>query len=501
MLKNLLAFIGLIVAYPSWAEPFRFHLLSEPHSLDAQAATGTGGNFLFQAIYRGLYRYHSVRGLIPEGARKCERSLKGKVLTCVLNPSHRWSNGEAITAQDYLRSFQRLLDPRNKSPQAELLFQIKGARSLWEGGNPKEVKLGVEALDKATLRFEFEAEDPEFEWKLVQPALAPWPDHPLPSRENAAALVTSGPYTIASWTLGQIVKLRPNPHYGLSKAKRPLVEALVVEEDSTAVRLYEEGKLSFLRRLPSSEIARFKKSPEFKFVPMARFDYVGFGPQLEDHPRLREAMIKALDFKGFQLLFDALGPPGCPSLPMRFMDRLPCLTPDFKKASELMKASGPPPTLSFHFSALGGDDIARAAQWFQGQWKKNLGLDLALQSQEQTVYLRRLRTETPPVFRKGVPLDRPTCLAALELFTRGNPENFIRFSDAGFDELVQKVGRERDSSRRKRLCREGMEKLLNSARMIPLGQMYFSTLAKPQFKGWDLNELNQLDLTDLTEVQ
>lgn len=485
---------------PSWANPpFRFHLLSEPHSLDPQSTSGTGGNYLFHAIYRGLFRFHSQRGLILEGAKSCKRTPL--VLTCTLNPQHRWSLGGAIQAQDYVRSFQRLVDPVHKSAQAEVLFNVKNAREIWLGQKPVK-ELGVTAVDSVTLRIEFSQEDPEFEWKLIQPALSPWPATGLvDERKNVDRMNFSGPYRIVSWTAGQVLRLTANPGYGLkARRDRPDIEALIVSADSTALRLYENNRLSFLRRLPAAEIPRFKKSPEFLQVPMARFDYVGFGPDLNEQPDLRKALSQALDFRSFQIMFDALGPPGCPSLPSRLMDRLPCIKPDFAQSRELLKKVKSLPKLQMHFSQLGGDDIARAAEWFQGQWKKNLKLEVQLSSVEQGVYLQRLKVRPPPIFRKGVSLDRPTCLAALELFTLDHPENFVGFKDDAFDGLVKKLATENSESKKKQLCREGMEALLASTRLIPLGQMYFSILVKPEFKDWDINELNQLDLTDLTYV-
>jgi oligopeptide transport system substrate-binding protein len=401
-----------------------------------------------------------------------------------------------------VRGFRRLVDPVRKSLQADFLFSVKNAREIWEGKLPPTA-LGVTALDPDTLQFVFSQEDPEFEMKLIQPALTPWPEKGRDdSRENAAQMNYNGPYRITSWKKGQVVTLSPNPNYGLkAAAKRPNLEALMVEADSTALRLYEDGKLSFLRRLPAREIARFKASPEFHQVPMARFDYVGFGPQLAAHENLRAALASSLDFHSFQVLFDALGPPGCPSLPARLMDRLPCLKPDYKKARERLAMVKDPPKLELHFSQLGGDDIARAAEWFQGQWKKNLKLEIPLAGEEQAVYLRRLRTSPPPVFRKGVSLDRPTCLAGLEIFKSDSPENYIGFHDPSFDGLLKTLSRAKTPGAKKKLCRQGVERLLASWRMIPLGQMYFSILAKADYQGWDLNELNQLDLTELTLVQ
>ncbi len=497
MLAIQLLFL-LLVGRPVAAESFRFHLLTEPHSLDSQMVGFSGGNYVYQNIFRGLYRYHSQKGLIKEGAKDCVRAaLK---LTCRLSPQHRWSDGRRVQAEDYVKSFVRVMDPSVKSHQSELLLLLKNAQAIGRGDVPPE-KLGVKALDHYTLRFEFAEEDPEFEYKLINSALAPTPPTGILERKRSPQMLFSGPYKISAWKPGHYVHLDPNLAYALpANRKRPKLEVLFVEDDGTALRLYESGKLNFLRRLTSEDTARYRDTPDFMQVPQARFDYVGFGPQLEGHDKLRQALSHGVDFMSFMKLFVTVGPPGCPSLPARFLDRSTCLKFN-PTESKLLAKQDPLDKLVLHFSLLGGDDIARISEWFQGQWKKHLGLSVELHSEEQGVYLQRLRASPPAIFRKGVSLDRPTCLAAVELFLKGSPENYIRFDSPEYEKAVTSLRAAATPSARKVECRKAIEILLNSHRLIPLGEMFFTILVQPKFKGWDLNELNQLDLTDLTEVK
>ncbi|HMN70221.1 MAG TPA: peptide ABC transporter substrate-binding protein, partial [Bdellovibrionales bacterium] len=177
--------------------------------------------------------------------------------------------------------------------------------------------------------------------------------------------------------------------------------------------------------------------------------------------------------------------------------RVGCMKFDKSRAARALKESGFNGKLEMGFSRMGGDDIARGAEWFQGQWKRHLGLTVELQSEEQAVYLRQLKVKPPAIFRKGVSLDRPTCLAGLEVFTKGNPENYIRFEDAKYEELVNELRRAKGEGKRRIACRKAVEHLLFTRRLIPLGEMYFTILVDPLYTGWDLNELNQLDLSRL----
>lgn len=479
---------------------FRFHLLGEPYSLDPAQTQAIAGSYLYANIYRGLFRHTPDEGLIPEGASgPCQRQGWQK-LSCPLNPNMKWSDGQPVKASQYVRSFRRLLDPNIKSIQTELLLHVKGARAVLSGDLPV-TELGVSAPDDHTLLIEFETPDWEFEYKLIAPALSPVRSDEFPDRDKAHELITNGPYKIVNWRKGRGIELTPNPHYFRPSRKHlPPVEVLLIDDDSTAQRLYEHGRLSLLRRLVASEIPAFRNREDFLQISMARFDYIGFSHRLYNQPQLRKAFALAVNYPQFKDLFHAKGRPGCPSMPPALMSELHCLSFSKNEAKKSWQRVSPElrkQRWSFGFSQMGGDDIARAAEWFQNQWRKNLNARVELQPVEQGMYLQNLRANPPDIFRKGVGMDRPTCLAALEIFGSENRENYIRLKNKKFDEVLTQLNSELSPEQRKKLCTEGVKILIDNHYIIPLGEMHFSMLASPQFEGWVINELNQLDLTHL----
>ncbi len=491
-------FLSLVLSFStgiySWAETptFSFHMLVEPTNLDPQMTGSASGNYLLYNMYRGLMRFTSDGKLTGDGAKSCVR--KKREVICLLDSARKFSNGTAITAADYVASFRRLIDPKLGSLQSDVLFTVKNAKLIWKGEKTSD-QLAVFADHPGKLRIELDTDDFEFEYKLIHPALSPLPPGGYLDRKRASEQVTSGPYSIEEWKTNSWLNLKSNVHY--SSLKRPPVHVLFVDEDATALRLYENGKMTFLRRVTAGEIPRLRGSPEFKQIAMARFDYIGFGPQLIDKPKIREALVKSIDFDLFLKLFDTRSPPGCPSLPASLMDKVVCQKMALGPAKMIWDAEQDKPKIEFHFSMMGGDDVARAAEWFQGQWKKNLGANVDVKTQEQGVYVRNLKTQPPPVFRKGVNLDRPTCLSGLELFTKGHPDNYIKLEDDKYERLVATVAKAKTEAARKVACRKAVEHLIATFRLIPLGEMHFSVMAKPQFTGWSLNSLNQLDLSTL----
>lgn len=501
-LPSLFVFVlALLTAAMSQSETpsnvFRFHIQDEPKSLDPLFVQTSDASYFLNNVMRGLYTYSNEAGLRPEGARDCVFKTKLKI-ECEL-ASVLWSDGSKIVADDYVRAFRRVAGAESRSAAVELLKNVKNAVAL-HAGKAKPEDLGVHAVDPTRLVFYLENQDPDFLIKLAANVLVPVKTSTFPPREKSNEAVVNGPYKIVSWTPGRRVRLETNVNYKGGSKARPPVEILFIDDDETAYNLYRQGELTFLRRLPTTEIPKMKGRPDFLQIPVARFDYLGFGTELTDQPDLREALSYSVDFSELEKILDALGTPGCPSLPRRLMQTEPCVTFDLaraKKAYAKVSSEVKARRLKFAFSKMGGDDIKKQAEWFQAQWKKNLGLSVDLEANEQGVYLSVLRQKPPPIFRKGIGLERPTCLAALETFAKNGAENFVKFENAAYETIIAKLTARPSSTVARKLCSDGIEILLSEKRLIPLGRIHFTMLARPEFKGWALNEMNQLDLSGL----
>jgi oligopeptide transport system substrate-binding protein len=486
---------------------FRYHVPSEPQSLDPSKLLSTDASYFFNNIMRGLYSYSNEKGLVNEGAESCVFETQTK-LNCKLRESI-WSDGTKVEAADYVRSFRRLVSSASKVPTVELLKRVHNAMTINEGKAPSE-SLGVRAEGKDRLVIELDTPDPDFLYKLTASVLVPVRNDAFPPVGELTGILFNGPYRVTQWVRGKRMRLESNPYYKRGEGKRPPVEVLFIDDDQTALTLYERKELSFLRRLPTTFIAKYRARPDFKQIPVARFDYVGFGEELRNQPDFRAALSFAADYREMQKMLDALGIPGCPSLPEELVDSPHCVKFDLARAKkfwEKVPADVKAKRYKFAFSKLGGDDIKRSMEWFQAQWKKNLGVQVDLEQTEQGTYLQMLRTSPPAIFRKGVGLERPTCLSALETFARDGSDNFLKIDDPVLEAIIRKLSDEikpdksgilkKPSEEAKETCGDGIQHLLDYHWMIPLGRIHFTLLADPHFQGWALNEMNQLDLAEL----
>lgn len=475
------------------SENFKFHLISEPKSLDpAQVSLGDGAGYFYQNIYQGLFVYHQKK-LIPLGAKFCRKSHL--TVICELNPQFKWSDGKVVEASEYVAAFRHLLGFKSKNPIIRILKNVKNAAQIFSGQLGDET-LGVKAINRHQLRFQFESDDPDFLYKLTSPLTAPIRNNEFATEENAANLIVTGPYKIESWTKGKRILLIENINYIFFQKDKPKVEIFFVDDDQTALLLYEAHKINFLKTLPTALVSEYKMRPDFLQVPMARFDYLGFSPKLKDIPKLREALALSLDYEQLKKMFSALGVPGCSSLPDDYLSEPVCVHFDLERAkkifSELPKEVR---EKSYHlaFSSYDRDDVLRGMQWAAEQWRIHLGLKIEIEKLESGVFNDIIKTDVPDIFRKSVMVDRPTCLAAIENFGSKGSEAFLKLDSPTLENTILKM----NAAKSPKLCTEALTELIGQHELIGLGKIHFTMLMSPRFTGWEINELNGLDLSRL----
>jgi len=478
----------LFIACPAKSETFKFYVKNEPLSLSPTKAVSGESNYVHSILFRGLTRYNHEGMVVFEQAERCRYIISIDV-RCKLKKDIKYSDGSLISASDYATSFLDYLTPGSSTNVAQLLFSIKNAKKYYLGQVKRE-DVGIKVLSENEIQFLLEEEDREFLDKLSHPLLVPYKDE---KRFN-------GPFVLHEIVKGKKWILKPNSYFVGGNPKRPDIEILFISDDSTAVNLYEKGKIDFLWRVPTDFIDKFKDRKDFFQLPVARFDYIGFNQRpgkIFNDLNLRKKFATHVDFDEFKKLLSARGRAGCPGLGdgiLRESDKnCQSFTPGKEKLSLTKK-------LVFNFSQLGGDDIQKQTQWLHNQWKSNLNVNVSLKSLEQKTFIKQLKEDTPDIFRKGLALQWPSCGSALSSFRSDAPENFTGFSDPIFDRIITPFRTKKLSRYEKDvICAAAVKYLfLDKYVGIPLGLIHFSMMLNPKFKNLRLNDLNQIDLSELS---
>ncbi|MES3038420.1 MAG: ABC transporter substrate-binding protein [Bdellovibrionota bacterium] len=479
---------------------FVIHLQNEPASLDPHRLRLT--NFVTQNLYRNLYRYDNQMNLVPDLAESCTTDFKNKSaktfqtpkVTCTLRKNLKWSDGSPLNAESVLQSYQRFLASTSKSPRADILFPVVNAEKYFKGEVDWK-NVGIQIGKNESITFTLNRPDPDFIHRLASPFNVPVKDL------NSGKLLSSGPFQLEVWKPEESILLNRNKNdYVTGSSTDATVQKVqfkVVDESVLALRMYEKGKIDFLPLLPTLFIPRWKSRADFSRVTLLRFDYLGFGPQLKDHKTVRETLAAGIDYDGFQKILFADGKPGCLGTPDAWAPGV-CIPNSIKNRQFQKPLPEMPKFLEYVYSQYAIEDLKRSAEWIQHSWKKNLGWNVKLRGMENRVLLSTLKTNPPPIFRRALTPERPTCLSVLEVFTSNHPDNLIQLKSVELDSWVQQMGLiETTEQDRSELCRRGLSFLVEERYIVPLGPMSFAVLLNPDFENADLNSLYQLDLTNL----
>ncbi len=487
-------FIFNLLTSKAWSEGaprFRLHINTEPVSLNPLKQKSSSAAFLFTAVHAPMLWYEN--GKLFPWLGECQQ-LNPKKIICEINPKAKFSNGENIRAIHFIKTFRHFLDPKKPGFRANFLLGIKNAEKILSGQLPFD-KLGASG-EENKLVIELEKTDYEFIFNLANPILAPTFNDNVEDDFLSPQSAFSGPYQIKSWQPKQKIVLIPNSNYQNSKnIIHPGLEFYFIAEDSVALNLFQKKELDFLRRLPTLYISQFKNSPDYHAIDQLRFDYFGFGPSLKDQPEIRKTLAQSLNYDELQALFWSKPRPGCSGLPEYLLPKPSCID-EVKIIKELSKISSYQ-NLTMSYSKQGGDDVDRSSQWIQSQWKKNLGIQVQLSQMDNKIFLEQLRQTPPTIFHIGPAPSRPTCLSVLENFLPNSPENWIKLDSPVFNQLINKMKSTSNKKQKDLLCQKGMDFLIKGYYLIPTGPEYFSILVRPEWKDWHLNDLNQLNLTDL----
>lgn len=223
-------------------------LEQEPPQLDSSRTTDAISIRLLGHIMEGLTRYDRRGRLVPGVAR--DWTIRAEGATFQLREEARWSDGEPVTAQDFVYAWQRALAPETASEYAYILYGIENAQAINRGDAPIS-SLGVEAVDAHTLEVRFDRPVPHFDRLVAFATYFPLRQDIVESSGDLYAsaaehLPANGPFRLARWNRGSRLTLERNPHYWAAEDiwLREIDFAYITTDTRAVVNLFQAGKVA-----------------------------------------------------------------------------------------------------------------------------------------------------------------------------------------------------------------------------------------------------------------
>ncbi|PRT03421.1 peptide ABC transporter substrate-binding protein [Bacillus wiedmannii] len=481
-------------------------------TMDTSKSTDTLGAQILGNTMEGLYRLDKDNKPIPAAAESSTKSEDGKKYTFKLRKDAKWSNGDPVTAKDFVYAWQRLLDKNTAAEYAFIAYYIKNAEAINKGEKPV-TELGAKAVDDYTLEVELEKPVPYFLNLLAFPSYYPLNEKFVKEKGDKYGLeadttVYNGPFVMASWKHEQGWQLKKNDKYWDKKTvKLEEINYSVVKEVATKVNLYDTGSIDFT--LLSGEFVDKYKSNKDEYGEYSEastfFLRLNQKRNGQDTPlkskKLREAIALSVDKKGLANVIlnngskatDQLVPKGLATGPdgKDFQDTFKNgLKYDPKKGAaawEAAKKELGKDQVTIELLSYDDGTAKKIADYVKDQIEKNLkGVTINTKIQP---FKQKLKLETAQDYEisyAGWSPDYADPMTFIDMFESKSPYNQMSYSNAKYDEMVQKSGNELMSDAKKRWETLGKaEKLFleEDAGLVPLYQTGRAYVMKPNVKG------------------
>ena len=480
---------------------------AEPQELDPHVTIGQTEHWLILSLLEGLVSEDPVDlHPVPGVAERWDISPDGRVFTFHLRANARWSNGDRVTARDFVGSFRRALEPAMAYQYAYMLYVVTNAEAFNTGALTDFNQVGFEVLDDSTLRVTLQSPTPYFLSLLCHTSW--FPVHlPTVARHGdpfsrgtvwtrPGHHVGNGAFQLSDWRVNYEIVVKKSPTYwNAAKVRLNAIHFRAMENMDAEERAFRAGQLHVNYTLPGAKIERYRRDhPEVLRIDphLATYFYrVNVTrPALQDK-RVRQALNIAIDremlvrnvTRGGQLPADGNVPPGTAGFTSR--TRIPR---DLALARRLLAEAGHPegrglPPIEILYNT--NEDHRRLAEAIQQMWKNRLGIDARIVNEEWKVYLATMHAQKYDVCRGGWVGDYPDPNTFLDCWVTEGGNNDTGWSNAEYDRLIRLAARTADKAERLEVFHRAEAILMEETPILPLYYYTRVFLKHTAVKGWN----------------
>jgi oligopeptide transport system substrate-binding protein len=498
------AVLGSLLAVSAHAATLNIHNGGDPQSLDPQKLSSDYENRIAGDIFEGLVTEDPKDDPIPGQAESWTISPDGKVYTFKLRDGIKWSDGQPVTADDFVFSFQRLLDPKNAAEYAYLQFTIKNAEKINKGEITDFSQLGVKAIDAKTLEITLENPTPYFINSLMHYTAYPLPKHVVEAKGNdwvkIGNIVTNGPYKPTDWIPGaSVTTVKNDQYYDAKDVKIDGVKFFTLEDQEAALKRYRAGEFDIMTDFPTDQYEWMKTNlpGQAHVTPfLASYYYVlnAQKPPFNDK-RVRQALSMAVNREVIGPKILGTGelpayswvPPGTANYgdpayvswkDMPYKEKL-------EEAKKLLKEAGfgPDHPLKAQLRYNTNDNHKRVAVAIASMWKP-LGVQIELYNTETKVHYDEMQRGQVEIGRAGWIADYNDPDNFLGLLVSGVSMNYGRWSNADYDKMIKDGNAETDLKKRAEIFKKAEQLALDDSAAIPLYYYVSKNVVSPKVQGF-----------------
>lgn len=498
------AALGLAAGTAQAEMVLRIATMGEPKTLDPHGVSGTWENYIVGDAFLGLLTEAADATPIPGAAESWTISDDGLTYTFRLR-DHTWSDGTPVTAEDFVFSLRRILDPATGAEYASLLYPIKNAEQINTGEISDTSQLGVRAIDPRTLEITLVGPTPFFLELLTHYTAFPVPRHVIERHGSdwvkPGNFVGNGAYTVLEWTPNaQVVSVKNPAFYDADNVKIDKVIYYPDEDRGAVTKRFRAGEIDLQDEFASADVEFLKQElpAETRIYPKLGTYYYVFNQTRPpfDNPSLRRALSMAIDreaimdklIKTGELPAYGVAPPetGGDWQPYRpaWADRPYAERVEEAKALVAAAGYGPDSPLQVEISYNTSEDHKRIAVAIQSMWKA-LGVQAELVNREIKVHYDTLRQRDFQVARAGWIADYNDPQNFLYLLeTRSGPQNYGGYSNPEFDRLMVEQGQTNDRAERFAMMHQAERIAIDDDAWAPIFYYVSRSLVSQKLKGY-----------------
>jgi len=490
----------------------RYSAGAEPRTLDPRKSTGTPDTTIEAQLFEGLTALDAKETAVPAVAERWDVSADGLKYTFYLRSNAKWSNGDAVTAHDFVYSWTTALSPDLASEYAYQLYYIKNGEAF-NKGQVKAEDLGIKALDDRTLEVTLENPTAYFLTLLAFHTYYPVHKKTVEANSNWATdvktMISNGPFAITNWVHNSKIEFIKNVHYwDAGKVKLTKLEFFLTDSSTTELAMFDNGQIDIGDNPPTTEFSRLKKENKLVIKPFLGTYFYSFNVTSPpfDNIKVRKAFSLAINreaiinniTKGEQKAALSWIPPGLQdskAADFRQIGGNFLKDNDIETAKQLLAEAGypggkglPPITLIYNTNEM-HKAIAEAVQ---EMWKKQLGVTVVLANQEWKVFLDNRHKGFYQIARNGWIGDYADPMTFLDMFMSDSGNNEAQYKNPEYDKLVAFAKSTGDLALRQKALHDAEKLLFDDAVFAPI---YFYTrpsVIKPGVKGYIRSVLGTL---------